>query len=222
MPKSLPEEDSKSSKTPLIAVYKEKPDLRKKEPPLINLQVTNPLTYLKSWWKRVIGGEGIDVRLRIHPLTAVALTVIVASLGFGIGRFALSSEKPYVTFVPISPSPSPILWRETAFIGTLRFSEPNNRYYLVTSSSEAIALEIPENVELSSLVGRRIFAAGNYNETKRTLLVTDASDMEVLPKAIVPVPVVSPLPTLTPSPEAQDVDFPPEAIPSDSTPSASN
>lgn len=220
MPTS-PSSEDKASKTPLIAIYKEKPDLRKKEPPLVNLQVTNPLTYLKSWWKRVIGGEGIDVRLRIHPLTAVALTIIVASLGFGIGRFALSSEKPYVTFVPLSsPSPTPSLWRETAFIGTLRFSDPNNRYYLVTSFSEAIALEIPENVELSSLVGRRIFAAGNYNETKRTLLVTDASDMEVLPKAIVPVPVVSPLPSPTSSPAVQDVDFPQEAIPSDSTPSS--
>ena len=152
----------------------------------------------------------------------MALTIIVASLGFDIGRFTLSSEKPYVTFVRTSPSPSSILWRETAFIGTLRFSEPNNRYYLVTSSSEAIALEIPENVELSNLVGRRIFAAGSYSEAKRTLMVTDASDMEVLPKAVVPVPVDSPLPTPVSSPMVQDVEFPPEAIPSDSTSSASN
>ena len=49
MSKSLQAEDSKSGKTSLIAVYNEKPDLREKESPLINLQVANSLTYLKSW-----------------------------------------------------------------------------------------------------------------------------------------------------------------------------
>ena len=48
----------------------------------------------------MIGNEGIDLRFRIRPLTAIAISIVVAVTGFGIGRFALSLKKPYVTYVP--------------------------------------------------------------------------------------------------------------------------
>jgi len=212
--------DKKSSeKTPIISVCKEKPDLRKKEPPLVNVSISNPVTYLKAWWKKVIGKEGIDLRFRIHPLTAIAITIIVATLGFGIGRFALSWQKPFVKFVPAqspSPIPTPDSWRETAFSGILRFSTVTKKYYLMTASSEAINLQAPATVDLEALVGRRIFATGKYNDLTRTLVVVDVADLEILPEETEPVPLVSPPPTPlttssptpwpTPEPEAEIIE----------------
>jgi len=190
----------KSSKTPLIEVNKIKPDLRKKEPPLISLQVSNPVTYLKSWWRRVMSSEGIDFRFKIKPLTAIALAIILATFGFGVGRFSISTEQPYIQYVPIispMPTPTPNPWRQTAFSGTLKFSRLNQRYYLITTASEAITLKIPENVDLSKLIGRRIFATGSYYEARRILQVNHASDLEILPRKIEAVPLLTL--TVTPS-----------------------
>ena len=198
----------KSEKTPIVAIYQEKPDLRKKEPPLVDLQVSNPLTYLKSWWRRVMGREGIDFRFRIHPITAIAMAVIIATFAFGVGRIVLYPYKPFFEFVPTSspiPTPIPNPWRETAFSGALRFSGPNQKYYLITSTSEAINLEVPKNVDLSGLIGTRIFATGRFNEKTRTLVVAEATDLEILPSEVEPVPVVSPEPAEEPGPAVEQI-----------------
>lgn len=201
--------EKQTSKVPLIEATEIKTDLRKKEPPLVSLQVSNPVTYIKSWWSRVMGGEGVDLRFRIKPLTAIALTAVVATFGFGVGRITLSTQKPYINYVanetPVEKEISILPeWRETAFSGQLRYTRAENRYYLITTSSEAITLEVPDNVELNNLVERRVFATGKYSEMKRTLVVSDASDMEVLPKQIEKVPVVdenqTPEPTAEPDP----------------------
>lgn len=185
-------------KTPLVAVYNEKPDLRKKEPPLINLQVTNPITYLKRWWSKVMGNEGIDFRFRIKPLTAIVLTFVIATVGFGVGRISLSSSKPYIQYTPPLPTPIPDPWRDTAFTGTLQYSNINKRYYLLTATSEAINLEVPQNIDLNKFIGKRIFATGRYNQSTRILVVEETQDLEILPNQIIPIPTTST--TINPSP----------------------
>jgi len=171
------------------------------EPPLVDVKVTNPLTYIKRWWKKIIGNEGMDFRLRVRPLTAIAIAVIVSSMAFGVGQFVLPVSLPFFKYTPELPSlPAPDPWRETAFTGTLQFSPQVGRYYLITSSSEAITLTVPQNIDLKEFIGRRIFAAGKYNRSTRTLLVADASDLEVLPKKPIPIPTTPPTPTPTPSP----------------------
>jgi hypothetical protein len=189
----------KSTTIPILETEVVSTDLRKKEPPLINLQVSNPVTYLKSWWKRVLGGEGVDFRFKIQPLTAIGMTIVIATIGFGAGRISLSTTKPYIQLITnaattTQPSPAPVvqdLWRETAFSGMLKHSFFDNRYYLITNNSEAITLEVPENVELKNLIGRRIFATGKYNDKTRVLVVSNASDLEVLPETVEEVPVVN-------------------------------
>lgn len=191
--------DKKSSeRTPFVSVCKEKPDLRKKEPPLVSVSVTNPITYIKAWWKKVMGKEGIDLRFRIHPLTAIAMAIIIATFSFGVGRIMITSEKPFFKFVATpspTPTPTPNPWRETAFSGILRFSVVTDRYYLMTASSEAINLQAPETVDLEKMIGRRIFATGKYNNLTRTLVVIDVADLEILPEETEPVPLVTPLPS---------------------------
>ena len=161
-------------------------------PPLVDLKITNPITYLKAWWKKVIGNEGIKLTLQIKPLTAIALTVVVSGIGFGLGRITLPA--PIVHYIPIlqppaaTPTPSP--WRETAFTGKLQVS--GTRYYLLTTSAEAITLEVPGSINLAKLVGKRIMAAGSYNKGTRTLVVTDAADLEILPSSPVSIPTANP------------------------------
>ena len=178
----------------------------KTEPPLVDLKVTNPVTYIKRWWSKIIGNEGMEFRFRIHPLTTIAIAFVVTSLTLGIGKFALSATIPFlkyeklegilVTDTPKIPTITPDPWRETAFTGTLQYSGPIKKYYLITTSSEAIALEVPVNIDLKDTVGKRIFAAGNYNKITRTLVVASASDLEVLPKKPSTFPTVIPTPTL--------------------------
>lgn len=180
------------------------------EKPLVEVKVTNPVTYLKNWWHKVIDNEGVDFRFHIKPLTAIAITVVIASLGFGVGRFVLPEgiKIPFFKFEDVTnptPTSTPSVWKETAYTGTLQFSKVAEKFYLmVTSSSELITLEVPENIDLTDYIGKRILAIGNYNKSQKILEVTDAKTLEVLPKTqiIIPtiVPTVSPTvePTITP------------------------
>ena len=190
-----------TEKTPFILIKNEKPDLRKKEQPLVDLKVTNPIAYLKKWWKRVIGNEGIDFRFRIKPLTAIAISIVIAALYFGVGRIKMPFDIPFFEFIPaeiINTTPAPK--RETAFIGLLKYTTYNDKFYLITTSSEAIQLEVPENIDLKSMNGKRIFASGDYNPNKMLLVVNEITDMEILPTTAVPVPTKPPTPTPTINP----------------------
>ena len=166
----------------------------KEDPPLVSLRITNPITYLKSWWKKVMANEGIDLHLKVRPFTAIAMVALLGGGSFALGRISLPASSPIVKYVPqLAPSPSPNPWRETAYTGVVRQS--GTRYYLTTAESEAITLEAPANVNLPKLLNRRILAVGKYNSLTKVLQITDASDLEVLPAQIVPVPTTAPSPT---------------------------
>jgi hypothetical protein len=188
------------------------------EKPLVEVKVTNPFVYLKNWWNKVVNNEGVDFRFHIKPLTAIVMTIIVASLGFGVGRFTLPEgvKIPFFKFDDVtSPTPTatPSIWKETAYTGTLQFSTSTGKFYLmVTSSSELITLEVPENINLTDYIGKRILAIGNYNKNQKILEVTDAKTLEVLPKAQVSIPTTAPTQTPTSSPSAEPTVSPiPEA-----------
>jgi hypothetical protein len=178
------------------------------EKPLVEVKVTNPVTYLKNWWNKVIANEGVDFRFHIRPLTAIAMTLVVALVGFGVGRFSLNI--PFLKYEVIG-SPTPVVttevWKETAYTGTLQYSQTTSKYYLmITSSSELITLQLPENLDLSDFVGKRILAIGKYNKSGKILVVSDAKSLEILSKSPVPIPTFSPSPSptveSTPTPEA--------------------
>lgn len=164
-----------------------------KEPPLV--VVNNPVTYIRIWWQKVMGKEGIDLSFRIHPITAVLMVAVASTIGFGAGRFTIPDgvEIPFLRFnnaVVASPSAAPSSWKETAFIGKLQYSVTTSKFFLITTSSEAITLDTPNNLDLLTLVGKRIMAVGEYNKIEKKLKVFDAKDLEVLPKSPVPVPTI--------------------------------
>jgi hypothetical protein len=173
------------------------------DPPLVSLKVTNPVTYLKRWWKRVATNEGVDFRFRVRPLTAIAIavavTLVLTGTGFSLGRITFPIPSPIIKYVPqLGPSPTPDPWKETAFTGSLKFTSSTQKYYLVTTSAEAITLNVPSNIDLSKFVGKRILASGNYNKSTRILDVKDAQDLEVLPTKAMTIPTLTPAASPTP------------------------
>lgn len=170
------------------------------EPPLVDVKVTNPVTYLRRWWDKVMGKEGVYFSFRIHPITAFLIVFGFTAGIFSVGRYSVNI--PFLKYEVVG-SPTPISedsWKETAFTGKLQYSITGGKFFLITTSSEAITLSVPENLELISLVGRRIFAIGEYNKSLRLLKVIDAKDMEVLPKSPIPIPTLEPTPAPSPEP----------------------
>ncbi len=181
------------AKTPLVSINSEKPTSKNDIPPLVNLQIANPITYLKLWWKKVMGQEGIDVHFRIHPITAIILTGMIATGSFAIGRLTLPA--PIVQFIPqLAPPPSPSPWREAAYTGT--FKQINSKYILSTGEGESVILDVPATVNIPKILNKRILAIGQYNTQTKILKVTEATDMEVLPTQTYPVPTTTPAPSL--------------------------
>lgn len=178
-----------------------------KVPPLVDFKVNNPVTYIKLWWQKIMGKEGIDLSFRIHPVTTIVSVAIIATIGFGAGRITLPEgiKIPFFEFgfVPTSKPTATTIneWKETAFSGKLQFSDTTQKYFLITTSAEAITLNVPSNLALENLVGKRIMAVGIYNKQDKILNVVDAKDMEVLPKTPIAIPTVEPtmLPTVMPS-----------------------
>ena len=181
------------------------------DPPFVDVKVTNPVQYLKIWWNRLIGTEGVDFSMHVKPLTAIAISLAIISVGFGLGRITIPTiNLPFIKYsqtpTPTPSSPPDSDWKETGFTGTLQYTSTSNKFFLITtSSSEAITLQVPGNIDLQDLISKRIFASGNYSKSARILIVSDTKDLEVLPKSPVPAPTFtpspSPSPTNTPAPE---------------------
>ncbi|MEK7498192.1 MAG: hypothetical protein AAB656_04730 [Patescibacteria group bacterium] len=179
-------------------------------PDLLNFKITNPLIYIKYWWKRIMANEGMELKFKVKPITAISMAVVAFSLAFGLGGVVFPFAFPWLkingTNITQSPTPSPNEWRETALKGILKKTIiPPIRFFLLTSSDEAITLQPPNNIDLSSLVGKRILATGNYNQKQKLLIITDVQDLEVLSTTPIPIPTSTPTPipqpTSTPTPE---------------------
>ena len=54
------------------------------------------------------------------------------------------------------------------------------------------------NVNIEALVGKRILAVGDYSKSTKILKITDIKDLEVLSKTPIPVPTITPSPSVTP------------------------
>lgn len=171
------------------------------EPPLIT--VTNPVTYLRLWWQKVMGKEGIDFKFKIHPITAFLISFGLGAGLFGAGRYSVNI--PFLNYQNIGTAKptatSEALWKETAFTGKLQFSNATQKYFLITTSAEAITLDVSVNLDLYSLIGKRIMVVGEYNKETKLLKVTDAKNLEILPKTQIPIPTVEPtdIPVVTPT-----------------------
>ncbi len=93
---------------------------------------------------------------------------------------------------------TPIPFRQTGFVGELKYNKSTNKYYLITNTSETINLVVPTNVDFADLLGRRIFATGIFYPDTRNLEVESIEDLEILPINQEVVPTTLPTPTQVP------------------------
>ncbi len=204
--KFIPKEDV--TKLPPISVTVNNPtSVNTTTPPdLVNLKVTNPLVYIKYWWKRIMANEGIDFRVKVKPLTVFGVSLIAFSLAFGLGGVVLPTFFPWMKFnnsivTNQTPTPQSELLKDTALKGTLTKTNTNPpKFYLITTSTEAVTLEIPVGFNLNTLVGKRILAVGSYDSKNKVLEVEDIQDLEVLSTTPVPIPTTTPTPKPTETP----------------------
>lgn len=163
------------------------------DPPWISFSITNPITYIRKWWKAVMDGEGIDVRLKIHPLTAVGVALAIGGFSFGLGRFSMIDV--IAAYVPILATPMPTVmptpnpWRQAALVGLLK--EQGGKFYLIGSDTQAILLDTVPEFKLTKFLGRKILASGEFNAMSLVLKVTEASDLELI-SGSQPVPTIVP------------------------------
>lgn len=175
-------------------------------PDLLSVKVTNPLVYIKYWWKRIMANEGLEAKVKVKPITAIAIAVSLFSLAFGFGGVVFPFAFPWLKINNqvvnnTSPTPIPSEWKETAIKGTLKKTTIDPvKFFLLISSDEAVTLQVPQGINLTTLVGRRILATGSYNQKQKLLIVSDVQDLEVLSTTPIPIPTNSPSPRATETP----------------------
>ena len=137
---------------------------------MVDVKVTNPITYFNNWWKKIIGNEGIEVKAssKIKPLTAFFLLGLVVSGGITIGLLNKVKNSALVVgqFIPAIGSNNLV---EGGFVGTLT-KTLNGVYYLVTNL-EAVSLSVPANLPIDVLEGKKVLATGKYNSDTKILYV---------------------------------------------------
>jgi len=193
--------------TPLLKVTQTNKYFAKNDPPLIDLKITNPVTYLKLFLKKLLANEGIDFHLKIKPFTVILIVLILSGTGYTLGAFGVFFPSLLIQKTDITVTPTPIAAYKSAFFGTLG-KTASGHYYLMIVGSQVVNLEVSANVNLSHELGKRLLASGLYNHETNTLQVTQSSQLEVLPTApqalptlpATPTPSSTPLPTVTPSP----------------------
>lgn len=62
---------------------------------MVDVKVTNPVTYLKLFLKKLLKNEGIDIRLKIKPLTVIAMVSAVIEV-----KEVISFDKPAPMYNP--------------------------------------------------------------------------------------------------------------------------
>jgi hypothetical protein len=204
--KFVPKEDV--TKLPPITITTNNPtSVNTTNPPdLVNLKVTNPLVYIKYWWKRILANEGLEMKIKVKPLTIFGLALIIFSGVFGLGGVVFPMFFPNLKFnnsivTTQTPTSEPQLLKDTALKGTLTKTNTNPvKFYLITTSTEAVTLEIPIGFNLNSLVGKRILAVGTYDSKNKVLEVEDIQDLEVLSTTPIPIPTTTPTPKPTETP----------------------
>ncbi|MBU1000775.1 hypothetical protein KKE78_05290 [Patescibacteria group bacterium] len=146
-----PKPSHKPKTPPAIKIIQNNKYSEKVDPPLIDVKVTNPITYLKNWLERLLKNQDIDIRIKIKPFATLAL-IIAFSATFGIG-YNVGLKKAANVFFPDS---SPILHREVTHQGTIQKTD-TGKYYLSLPDASLWALNAASStvsVSLANSVNR--------------------------------------------------------------------
>lgn len=145
------------------------------DPPLVDVKVTNPISYLKKWWNKIIGNEGIEMKwsLKVKPLTAFFLVAFIFSGGVTISLLNRIKDKtPVAQYIPTFGSEPSV---QRAFSGQLE-KNSSGEYYLVTAN-EVITLMGEQKVYFGTFVGKKVLVNGMYNDGTKILDVEEIKEL---------------------------------------------
>lgn len=157
-------ESSHSSPSLIEVTTFKKPKLKSDIPPVIDLKITNPVTYLKLWWRKIMSGEGISIR--IHPITAILIALSVTGGSFVLGRYMQLRSDLIEKYLPQFAGINSV---DAAFTGTLYSAE--GLYYVTQAESQSIRLK-PATMNMSPFISQRVFVSGKFDPLTRTLTIT--------------------------------------------------
>lgn len=159
--------DSGAYHAPNLIDIEQTDKYQREDPPLIDLKVTNPVTYFKLWLKRLLKNEGIDLRVRIRPLTAIALGLAFATFFAGTG---FSVAKIFF------PNSSPILKREVIYQGTVQKTDTGD-YFISLPDSSLYKLR-SSKVDFNKYLNRQVLLKGNLGREPNIISVTNVMAFE--------------------------------------------
>lgn len=155
----------------------------KNDPPMVDLKVTNPVSYFKKWVDHLLKNQDIDIHLRIKPFATIGLFLAFAAVGsttFSIGRY-------------LFPNSSPILHRQVVYTGTIKQEGTQSLLVLANSTQWKLKPKASE-INLSNLSGRQVVVTGNLNaqpnliDVSEVIVAENPSPSSVEPQ--LPVPVI--------------------------------
>lgn len=151
-----------SSLPPPISIKEETKYSEKKDPPMLFILFTNPVTYFKKWVEKFLKNQDIDFHLRIRPFAAIGLIMTISIVGggaFTIGRY----------FFPYS---SPVFHRQVVYPGTIQKGD-TNQFFLMTQDATSWKLKPKTNINLENLIGRQVLVTGNLTAEKYLIEVSE-------------------------------------------------
>lgn len=154
----------------------------KNDPPLVDVKVTNPVTYLKKWLARLLKNEGIDIHIKIKPLTVITLGIVLATtfgVGVNVGRIFF-------------PNSSPILHRSITLQGSIQKSDSGQYYLSLPDNSMWTLRPTNNNINLSDDINKQVMVKGNLTAEQNVIEVKEVLVFEK------PTPVIY-APTQTPA-----------------------
>ena|SRR3989344_707100 len=173
---------SQSSGLPLpIQITQNNKYSEKNDPPLVDLKVTNPVTYLKKWVAKFFKNQDIDIHLKIKPFATIGLILAfttVSGVSFNIGRMFF-------------PNSSPILHRAITLQGEIQMSE-SGQYYLALPDNTLWTLRPKtNNINLDNVINKQVLVKGNMIAEANVVEVTEVITFDK-PKPVIYAPTPQP------------------------------
>ncbi len=142
------------------------------DPPMVDVKVTNPVTYFKKWIKHLLGNEGIDIgfKFRIKPMTAVAIMIALAA-SFGTGYTSGLNSAAGILF----PNSSPILHRAIVYQGTIQKTQ-DGQYYLSLPDTTLWKLLPKSQTALNTInnsINKQVMVKGNLTREANVINVSE-------------------------------------------------
>lgn len=147
--------------------------------PIIAVTVNNPLTAFKRWLQKLLDNEGIELKfsLKIKPLTAIGIVLIITALSLGLTTFGVMLKHlPFYSHIQEFVT-RPDNSRQTAMRGYLVRQEPSGVYYLFSQgAAEAVVID-SSTLDLSKLINQELIVSGRYNRETNRFQVEQVSQM---------------------------------------------